>query len=185
MQIGGHSMVAPLGTVIVKRPNHAFRSNSRIRSQWRVLGYSRPPDLERATLQHERFVSILIEFGAEILYLPEDEFTGLDSIYTHDPVLVTDAGALILQGGKAARRGEGKAFEKACAAWSIPVLTALSGQACAEAGDMLWLDPETLLVGRSFRTNTAGILRLRQWLEPQGVTVTAVDLPHWKGPSYK
>ena len=58
----------------------------------------------------------------------------------------------------------------------------MDGDATAEAGDMIWLDSQTLLVGRGFRTNQAGIDRLSSLLRPLGVTVIPVPLPYWTGP---
>jgi N-dimethylarginine dimethylaminohydrolase len=37
-------------------------------------------------------------------------------------------------------------------------------------------------VGRGYRTNDEGIRQLRAILEPHGVAVITVDLPHWRGP---
>src|SRR6266581_1518242 len=153
---GSQTMVAPLRCVIVKRPEEAFRSLDAIESQWNPLGYTRPPDLNRARQEHQQLVLLLKESGANILYLPADDRTGLDSVYTHDPVLITDRGAVIFQMGKAARRGEGPAFAAALQSWNVPILGSVDGDATAEAGDMVWLDHDTLLVGRSFRTNGAG-----------------------------
>jgi N-dimethylarginine dimethylaminohydrolase len=53
--------------------------------------------------------------------------------------------------------------------------------ATAEGGDLLWLDRETLAVGRSYRTNDAGIDWIRKQL-PE-VQVLALDLPHHHGPA--
>jgi arginine deiminase len=180
---GAQSMVAPLGAVAVKRPREAWRSASRIQAEWKTLGYLSCPDLGRAEREHARFVSLLSAFGAEIVYLPADPATGLDSIYTHDSALFTNAGALILQTGKIARRGEAAAFQRLCAARQIPILGFVEKEATAEAGDLLWLDSRTLIVGRSFRTNDAGVHCLEQLLEPLGITVVSVDLPHSGGPS--
>src|SRR5207249_12274016 len=41
----------------------------------------------------------------------------------------------------------------------------------------------TLLVGRGYRTNAAGIDQLRRLLEPKGVTVLSAPLPHGAGPA--
>ena len=49
----------------------------------------------------------------------------------------------------------------------------------AEGGDTVWLDERTLLVGRGYRTNDAGIEALRELLT--GVEVIAFDLPHYNG----
>jgi arginine deiminase len=175
-------MVSPLRRVIVKRPEEAFRSYETIEKEWKALNYIRKPDLQRAIHDHKEFVSLLAGFGAEILYLPIDERTGLDSLYTHDPVLITEAGAILFQTGKPARRGEGPAFADALKYWGVPILGVVSGEATAEAGDMVWLDNRTLVVGRGFRSNAPGIHTLSALLQPLGVKVIPVDLPYWNGP---
>jgi N-dimethylarginine dimethylaminohydrolase len=179
---GCQSMVARLRRVIVKRPQEAFRSSEQIDTQWEPLAYTRAPDLPRAVEDHRSFVRLMERVGAEILYLPADDRTGLDSLYAHDPVLTTDRGAVIFQTGKIARRGEGSAFADAFKAWDVPILGTIDGSATAEAGDMVWLDHDTLLVGRGFRTNALGIERLDALLQPLGVTVIPVELPYWNGP---
>jgi N-dimethylarginine dimethylaminohydrolase len=179
---GSQSMVAPLRRVIVKRPADAFRNKEQIDRQWRDLEYVRPPELDRASSDHARFVDLMTKRGADVLYLPADQRTGLDSLYTHDPVLITDRGAVIFQMGKTARRGEGPALSDALESWNVPILGLIDGEATAEAGDMVWLDHETLLVGRGFRTNSAGIAKLSEILGPLNVEVIPVELPYWNGP---
>lgn len=46
---------------------------------------------------------------------------------------------------------------------------------------MAWLDKKTLAVGLTYRTNYEGIKQLKKLLEPKGVTVMVVNLPHYKG----
>src|SRR5437016_765874 len=179
---GSQSMVAPLRRVIVKRPEEAFRSREQIEREWKSLAYTRPPDLAHASQDHEQFVSLMAQAGAEVLYLSADDRTGLDSLYTHDPVLITDRGAVTFQTGKTERRGEGPAFADVFRSWDVPILGFIDGAATAEAGDMVWLDHDALLVGRGFRTNAAGIDRLSNLLFPLGVTVIPVELPYWNGP---
>ena len=179
MKFGSQSMVAPLRRVAVKRPEEAF---SRIDHEWRGLNYTRPPAIQKAAEHHRQFVDVMQQAGAEILYLPSDDRTGADSLYTHDPVLLTDRGAVIFQTGKPARRGEGPAFADAFKIWDVPILGVIDGQATAEAGDMVWLDRTTLLVGRGFRTNAAGVMRLSELLKPGGVAVVPFELPYWNGP---
>jgi N-dimethylarginine dimethylaminohydrolase len=180
---GSQSMVAPLRRVIVKGPEEAFRSRDQIQNEWKGLGYTRPPDLNLAASHHTEFARLMKDAGAEVLGLPVDDRTGLDSLYVHDPVLVTDRGAIIFQTGKVARRGEGPAFADAFKKWDVPILGTIDGPATAEAGDMVWLDHDTLLVGRGFRTNALGIERLSDLLSPLGVTVIPVELPYWNGPA--
>jgi len=175
-------MVAPLRRVIVKRPEEAFRNPETIEKEWAGLHYLKPPNFRLACAEHANFVSLLRESGAEVLTLPADSRTGLDSIYAHDPVLISDAGAIVFQMGKSARRGEGPAYADALKFWGVSILGIIEGPATAEAGDMIWLDRHTLLVGRGFRTNAAGLGAITALLEPHGIQVIPVPLPYFQGP---
>lgn len=179
-------MIAPLKRVIVKRPEEAFQNTATIQKEWSGLHFLRPPDFRLACEEHAKLVALLRATGAEVLELPTDARTGLDSLYAHDPVLIADAGAIIFQMGKIARRGEGPACADALQRWGVPILGVIGGDgspATAEAGDMIWLDRTTLLVGRGFRTNAAGLDAMTVLLKPQGVTVIPVPLPYFQGPS--
>ena len=68
--VGCQSMVARLRRVIVKRPDEAFGSPDQIGKQWKQLGYTRPPDVARASADHQRFVDLMKQAGAEVLYEP-------------------------------------------------------------------------------------------------------------------
>ncbi|MBN2207318.1 MAG: hypothetical protein JW742_07925 [Candidatus Aminicenantes bacterium] len=181
-RFGGQSMTEPLRRVILKRPLQAFRDDRTIASQWRPLGFTGPPDLARAEDEFAALVALLQSQGVETLFLPEDDRTGLDSLYVHDPALITDAGAVIFQTGKIVRRGEGPALADALSGWDVPILARIEGPATAEGGDMIWLDRTTLAVGRGFRTNEAGVDALRAALRPAGVRVLGFHLPYGNGP---
>ncbi len=174
---GGQSMVAPLRRVLVRRPSEAFAVDDPER--WHYAGR---PDLGEARREHDALVAFLERAGAEVLNhdapLPEHA----DAIYVFDPVLITDAGAVVLKMGKELRRGEEPAIAERLEALGIPTLFRLQGEARAEGGDLLWLDEKTLVAGRGFRTNAEGIAQLREGLATLGVRVIAVDLPYFTGP---
>lgn len=179
---GSQEMVATLRRVILKRPQEAFISEQNIERQWKELNYLAKPDLQIAIREHENLVNLLESARIEVLLLPKDERTGLDSIYTHDPCIVTERGAIIFQTGKVSRRGEAAAMEDAFHKWDIPILGHVNGDATAEGGDLVWLNQTTLLAGRGFRTNEAGIEALRRILDPLDVKIYDFDLPYWNGP---
>jgi N-dimethylarginine dimethylaminohydrolase len=149
--------------------------------RWREYGWRDAPDAARSIEEHERFRELLEAAGAETVVgvtpSPEDP----DAIYTYDPVLITDAGAILLRPGKAGRRGEPALAAADLETAGVPVIAALDEPALAEGGDLTWLDPTTLLAGVGYRTNTAGVDALRDLLP--GVAVVAFDLPHLAGPS--
>jgi N-dimethylarginine dimethylaminohydrolase len=142
---------------------------------WRELGWRAEPDPARLAAEHDEFRSVLAGAGAEVIEA-RGEPGNLDSIYVYDPALVTPGGAILLQPGKAGRRGEPGAL---AGDLPLPVIGRLEGDELAEGGDTVWLDERTLLVGRTYRTNCAGIEALRRLLP--GVDVLAFPLPHFHG----
>jgi dimethylargininase len=103
-----------------------------------------------------------------------------DLTYTFDPVLVTDRGVLPLFPGKPNRVGEELVIERWLNAHGVPTLGRIEGEGRAEGGDTFWLDEHTLCVGRTLRTNRAGVEQLRAILQPV-VEVEVFDVPYWKG----
>jgi len=167
-------MTAPLRRVLVRPPQTADLPS------WRDLGWRGEPDPVQLAAEHEALCTILADAGADVVSADGDA-GNLDAIYTFDPVLVTDDGALLLRPGKPQRRDEPAALVPALEAAGVPIRGRLAGVELAEGGDTLWLDHRTLLVGRSYRTNDAGIEALRGALH--GVDVVAFDLPHLRGPA--
>lgn len=145
-------------------------------SSWQSLGWRSAPDSGKLALEHEMLCAQLEEAGAEVIRAQGDP-DNLDSIYAFDPALLTRDGVLLLRPGKPARRHEPESFERCLD--GVPVVGRLAEPALAEGGDMFWLDERTLIVGRSYRTNDAGIDAIRDALP--GVDVLAFDLPHLRG----
>ncbi len=123
------------------------------------------------------------DFGCEVVFHDAPLPDHADAIFTHDPVIVTDSGAVILRMGKAQRRGEEAAIAASLETLGVPILATLEDEATAEGGDLLWLDHDTLAVGRGFRTNAEGLRQLTAALRPLGVKTIEVQLPHAGGPA--
>jgi N-dimethylarginine dimethylaminohydrolase len=179
----GHSMVGELQRVLVCSPRSAGWFESSIASTWNELGFLHAPDCDSAQSQHEAMCRQLETAGAEVVQLgPAAELT-LDAVYAHDASLPTDFGLILMNPGKANRVAEAQRQREFCQALGIPILGEVSHPGKAEAGDIVWIDSETLLVGHGYRTNAAGIEQLRSMLQPFGVQVVAAPLPHGPGPS--
>ena len=170
---GCQSMTGDLRRVLVRAPRAEDLHG------WRACGWRGEPDARRIAKEHEAFCRLLEDAGAEVAFAGSPADGNPDAIYTYDPALVTDRGALLLHPGKEVRRGEADAMAEDLERAGVPVAGRLDGAARAEGGDCCWLDERTLLVGRGYRTNEAGIARLRELL-PE-VDVIAYDLPHWHG----
>ena len=174
---GNQSMVAPLKRVLVRPPAETAEDVTR----WREFGYHFAPDIEETRRQHDGLVALLRQAGAEVVIAGERQPEQLDAIFVTDPGFVSDAGAIIGQMGKALRRGEEPALARELARLGIPILGTLSGEATLEGGDVLWLDPDTLVIGRSYRTNDAGFQQTRDLLAGAVRNIHQVHLPHWHG----
>ena len=131
--------------------------------------------------QHAEFVELLRGFGADVLI--GEPIDGLvDAVYTHDPAVMTPHGSILLQMRKPVRSAEPAAMRADFERLGVPILGALTGDAVSDGGDKVWLDARTLVVGRGYRTNASAVAQFRAMLEPHGVSVISVDLPHYLGP---
>jgi N-dimethylarginine dimethylaminohydrolase len=149
---------------------------------WRDYAWRAAPDPARAAEEHAAFREALEAIGAEVLIGETDVPGDPDAIYAYDPTLPTDRGLILLRSGKPGRRAEPAAVAADLAAAGFGVAAALDDEETADGGDMFWLDERTLLVGRGFRTNDAGIERIRRTLGPD-VDVLSFDLPVFRGPN--
>lgn len=179
----GHSMVGALKRVLVCSPGTAGWDSSAATSLWRELGFQHPVNSREAATQHTALCQELATTGAELVSLPAAPDLSLDAVYAHDASLSTDFGMIILRPGKANRVAESGRHRSLYEEIGVPVLGEITSPGTAEAGDMVWLASTTLLIGRGYRTNSAGIEQVRELLAPKGVEVLSAPLPYGAGPS--
>ncbi|WP_025785762.1 dimethylarginine dimethylaminohydrolase family protein [Sporosarcina sp. D27] len=175
------SMYSPLKHVIMKHPRDAFKSQDHLSKNWKTFNYLREPNFDEALNEFSELVNILEQQGTQIDYLPSSDTVGLDSIYAHDPVKFTPAGALILKSGKKLRQPEANVFKEFLTERGIPIIGELVGDAVSDAGDIVWLDDRTLLVGRGYRTNDEAIRQLKEMTADLVDEFIVVQLPHDQG----
>lgn len=169
-------MVAPLRRVAMRRPGRAtWEADPAL---WHYAG---PLDAGRLMRQYEAFVECVADSGARIEWIPHADDGLADSHFVFDPSFMTPAGAILLRPGKALRRPEVPLHDALYGRLGVPVVGAMEPPGIVEGGDLLWVDEATLVVGRTFRTNQAGVDQLRALLAPLGVELHAFDLPVWKG----
>jgi N-dimethylarginine dimethylaminohydrolase len=176
-------MVGPLQRVLVSSPRTAGWNQPERVARWRDLGFHHAPDFATAQAQHESLCRELTAAGAEVIELAPAPALSLDAVYAHDASLTTDFGLIAMRPGKANRVFEGQHQGAYCLRFDIPQIAKIIAPGTTEAGDILWLDPKTLLIGHGYRTNTAGIAQMRALLAPKGVEVLSAPLPYGPGPS--
>lgn len=176
-------MVDRLRRVLVCSPRTAGWNRPEQLARWRDLGFRHRPDFAQAQSQHDHLCRELETAGADVLKLPPALDLSLDAVYAHDASLATDFGMILMRLGKANRVPEGQHHGSFTIRFGIPTLAKIVAPGSAEAGDILWIDANTLLIGHGYRTNAAGIAQIRDLLRPKGIDVIPAPLPHGSGPS--
>lgn len=183
LRFNGHSMVGALERVMVCSPRAAGWDREERTAAWQKLGFLHAPKFAEAQSQHEALCCELREAGVEVLEMPAAVDLSLDAVYTHDASLMTDDGMILMRPGKKNRVAEATRHGAFGESLEIPIFGGIAEPGTSEAGDIVWLDAKTLLIGRGTRTNSAGIQQMRDLLGPKGVDIFSAALPYGAGPS--
>ena len=145
-------------------------------------GWRRPdPDLLLA--QHRAFRDLLTSLGVEVSNTSAAPGM-VDFTFVHDSCFVVGEGFVELAMAKPARAAEPPRLAAFLRDLGVAQVGALTGPAHTDGGDMFWLDPDTLAIGRGYRTSAAAVEQMAALLAPQGASVRAYDLPGWRGPEH-
>jgi dimethylargininase len=127
-------------------------------------------DVELARRQHRDYVNALRDCGMQVVVLPAVEAFP-DGCFVEDTAVILDDAALITHMGAETRNGEQRHVAECLAQWCE--LFTMRPPATLEGGDVLKID-RTIFVGRSRRTNEAGIEALEELAKPRGYHVHRV-----------
>ncbi|MXN63600.1 dimethylarginine dimethylaminohydrolase [Stappia sp. GBMRC 2046] len=132
------------------------------------------PDLERFRAHHQDYVEVLRSTGAKVTVLePLEDYP--DAVFVEDTALCLPEGAIVMRPGAPSRLGEAAAMAPVLRKFYGDVL-AIEGPGFIEGGDILTTERE-ILVGRSARTDGAGIEELRGLVSRWGYAVREVETP--------
>jgi len=174
---GAQNMFSELKSVLINVPLKGM-SNVDCK-KWH---YQEPLNQNKIEKNFFSFSNLLKSFGSEIYYLDQQD-KYYDSVFPHDPSLVTKHGAIILNMGKKLRKHEPRLHKKFYESINIPVIGTIKSPGTVEGGDCLWIDEKTLVVGKGFRTNHSGVVQLKGILTKYGIKVIGFDLPYFYGPN--
>ena len=181
MEYGCQTMTGKLRTVLIKKPENAFRNQQYLESEYARYGYLDCPDLQKVQEEFAVFEEHLRKHADTVYDLPYDESAGMDSIYTHDTVKVTKKGAIYFPMGKELRQGEPDATRNYLESIGVPTLGIIGGAGKMEGGDLVWLDEETVAIGRGYRTNAEGIRQFQELTTDLVKEIITVPMPHGGG----
>lgn len=131
------------------------------------------PDLGQMLQDHAHYVATLKATGAQVIELPGvDEFP--DAVFVEDTTLCLPKGAILMRPGAATRMGEVAQMAPTIRDCFTDVREITTGH--IEGGDILVTDRE-ILVGRSDRTDAAGVAELTSLVADWGHSVREVFTP--------
>jgi len=131
-----------------------------------------PIDVERARAQHAAYEHLLTDLGCSVQRVAGAEEQA-DAVFIEDTAVVLPTIAVMTRPGAQSRRAEVDAVAAALAAYRP--LAFINAPGTLDGGDVLRAG-RTLFVGRSTRTNDAGIAQLAAFAAPQGFTVRQIDV---------
>jgi len=183
MKVTRHSEYLKLASVYLKSAKNSFLSEEELSEHWETLQYLSKPNFKKSLEEYAAFQTFFIEKNISTCFFPINKKTKIDSIYCRDASIATDFGIIICNMGKQGRIHEPYAQLEAYKMNNINILGEIKFPGTLEGGDVAWLDQNTLAVGHTYRTNEEGISQLKGLLQPKGIEIIVVDLPHYKGES--
>ncbi|MEQ9405989.1 MAG: arginine deiminase family protein [Cyclobacteriaceae bacterium] len=182
-ELTAHSEVGRITSLLLKNIETGFVNQPYIDQEWESLNFLAAPDFDRANAEFDSFEQILSKSGTRIYHLPASDEVTLDSVYCRDAAITTNYGMILCRMGKSKRQNEPEEERRLFEQEGIKILGKITAPGTLEGGDVAWLDEKTLAVGHTYRTNHEGINQLKRLLEPHGIEVLVVEMPHYKGES--
>lgn len=149
-----------------------------------------PLDLARAQVQHDGIAEAYRQAGAAVHYVEPGERPLLpatpaatqyrllpNQMFCADLMFMTPEGAIIARPASTVRAGEERWVARRLADLGIPIVRSVGGNGTFEGADGMWLDPQTVMIGRGLRTNDKGAAQVTTTLNEMGVEVIQIDLP--------
>jgi dimethylargininase len=132
-----------------------------------------PVDYELAANQWEHYVALLHRYGWETIEVERADDCP-DSVFVEDTMVVYKNAAMISRPGAATRRPEIVGAERTIERLGYSI-DRIEEPGTLEGGDVLKIG-DLIYVGRSARTNAAGVAQMRRIFGPLGTTIVEVPV---------
>ncbi|KAB1190703.1 MULTISPECIES: dimethylarginine dimethylaminohydrolase family protein [Haloferax] len=169
---GVRSEVGSLECVLVHEPGDEF-SSVVDPDAW---GWDGLPRLKQAAKEHEKLVQTLETHGVDVRELGETDDTLAESLFVRDVGFVVEGGAVIGQMSDRIRDGEELRLASRLVEMGTPIYHTVHGGGRFEAANLIWLDRETVAIGRSKTTNTEGIRQIRSVLDTYDIDIVEIPI---------
>jgi N-dimethylarginine dimethylaminohydrolase len=184
---GAQSEIGKLRATLVQRPGKEVHPPEADLAWYQLVEL---PDVEQSQADHDGFVEILKKEGVTVHNVSAPERWLLEEPYgvphvrwgagARDPGMMINGGAIISRMSLPYRRGEEVWWCKTAVELGSPVLYTVHGNGTFEGGNVVWLDPAHICIGKSARTNQDGIDQISPILKAAGVEdIRVVPIPGW------
>lgn len=134
-------------------------------------------DIIRAQHQHDNLANTFHEAGVDVYFVESPADNRPNQMFVADLMFMTPEGVIIARPASTVRAGEERWIARRLADIGIPILRSIRGNGVFEGADAAWLNPETVILGKGFRTNTQGASQVATILKELGAEVFVTDLP--------
>lgn len=166
------SEVGRLERVLVHEPGDEFQTVVDP-DAWNWEGL---PRKKKATKEHAALVETLDSFGVTVHHLGDVRPELAESLFVRDVALAVGGGMLVGRMVEETRQGEERRVTERVVELGMPIYHTVHGAGGFEAGNVVWIDEETVAIGRSQTTNAEGIRQVRTVLESFDVRVLEVPI---------
>jgi N-dimethylarginine dimethylaminohydrolase len=171
-QAGVRSEHGSLERVLVHEPGDEFASVVDP-DAW---GWDGLPRLKHATKEHRELVSVLEAHDVEVCELGETDVSLAESLFVRDVGFVVEGGAVVGKMHESIRHGEEHRLARTLIEMGIPIYHTVHDGGGFEVGNLVWLDEETVAIGRSKTTNAEGIRQVRSVLDTYDIDIVEVPI---------
>jgi N-dimethylarginine dimethylaminohydrolase len=161
-----------LRRVLVHEPGEEFKSVVDP-DAWNWEGL---PRRKRAAKEHAELVSELESHDVTVHRLTNPREDLAESLFVRDVGFAVEGGLVVGQMVESTRHGEERTLTETAVDLGIPIYHTVHGPGGFEAGNVVWLDDETVAVGRSRTTNAEGIRQIRSVLDTYGIELVEVPI---------
>ena len=139
-------------------------------------GWQGLPRRKQAAKEHARLVDVLESHGVVVHELGEAAPDLAESMFVRDVGFALEGGFVVGNMHEVIRRGEEMQLTARAVELEVPIYHTVHGPGRFEVGNAVWLDEETVAVGRSMTTNAEGIRQVRSVLDTYGVDLIEVPI---------
>lgn len=164
--------VGRLESVLVHEPGPEF-STVVDPDEWEWSGL---PRQEGAASEHGTLIEELENRGVTVHRLVDAGEGLAESLFVRDVGFTLEGGLVVGKMVEETRHGEERRMTERAVELGIPIYHTVHGSGGFEAGNMVWIDEETVAIGRSKTTNDEGIRQIRNVFETYDIDVVEVPI---------